>query len=264
MNESINNTSFYMKDFWQKTKETFAVGVAKADEFINDKKIETDADYVQRETQLEDMDKYISGLHKNLEEMNGNIKRAGNLISQIGNDFKNSISTTSPEFTEFSTNAQEAGSNIHMYTEKAFVFYYPTHVLSPLNQAMIEIKNLKNKNEECKKAHILLNKSEENLNRSRNGKNQNTEKYQQEVDERKATYERLHADFIESVDDLMKRKGQICSESYTACVTYIDELMKVAHEQFEHFVPQCCFGANDKFPSIQSETTEGTTPAAKP
>ena len=41
-----------MKDFWKKTKETFAVGVAKADEFINDKKIETDAEYLERENKL--------------------------------------------------------------------------------------------------------------------------------------------------------------------------------------------------------------------
>ena len=64
-----------MKDFWKKTKESFAVGVAKADEFISDKKIVTDPEYLQRENLLNDMDEAINHLHKNLEEMNGSIKR---------------------------------------------------------------------------------------------------------------------------------------------------------------------------------------------
>lgn len=247
-----------MKDFWKKTKETFAVGVAKADEFINDKKIETDAEYLERENKLSDMDNYITKLHKNLDEMNGNIKRAGNIFSNIGSNFKESISTTSPDYADFASKAHETGTTINQYTQKVFEFYYPTYALSPLNKALDELKNLKKINNDCKKAHILLNNAEESLKRSRNSKNANIPKHEQEVEERKAEYNKLHAEFIQSVDEFVEKKGQICSDAYTAAVIYIDELMKISRGQFTENIPQCTAAAkNEKYPSIEVSKSSG-------
>lgn len=243
-----------MKDFWKKTKETFQVGVAKADEFISDKKIETDPEYLQRENLLSNMDDSIRHLHKNLEEMNGTIKRLGNLMCNIGNNFKDAISTTSPDFQDVSTKAQETGTNIHQYTEKAFENNFPSYVLNPLNALVNELKELKKKNDECKKSHILLNSSEESLTKARNNKSSNVSKYEQEVEERKSTYNKLHTEFINSVDDLVKRKGQVCNDVYVAAVTYMDELMKLAQEQIKNNLPQCQFDpSNTKIPPIVSE-----------
>lgn len=243
-----------MKDFWKKTKETFAVGVAKADEFISDKKIETDPEYLQRENLLNDMDDAINHLHKNLEEMNGTIKRMGNLMCNIGNNFKASISTTSPDYADFASKAQETGTNIHQYTEKSFVNNFPSYVLSPLNSLVEELKGLKKKNDECKKAHILLNTSEESLTKARNNKSANVSKHEQEVEERKATYNKLYTDFINSVDEFAKKKGQVCNDVYVAAVTYMDELMQLSRAQIAQNIPECQFDpSNTKLTPIVKE-----------
>lgn len=234
-----------MKDFWKKTKESFAVGVAKADEFISDKKIVTDPEYLQRENLLNDMDEAINHLHKNLEEMNGSIKRIGSLMCNIGNNFKASISTTSPDFADFAGKAQETGTNIQQYTEKAFSDNFPSYVLSPLYALIGELKNLKKKNDECKKAQILLNTAEESLKKSRNNKSANVAKHEQEVEERKSNYDKLHAEFISLVDEFAKKKGQVCNDTYVAAVTYIDELMQLSRAQIAKNIPECQFDQNN-------------------
>lgn len=243
-----------MKDFWKKTKETFAVGVAKTDEFISDKKIETDPEYIQRENSLNDLNEAVNHLHKNLEEMNGSIKRIGDLMQSIGDNFKKSISTTSPEFEEVSSKAQTTGTNIQQYTQKSFENNFPTQVLNPLNSLVKEIKDLKKKDDECKKAHILLNTAESDLTKSRNNKSANVPKHEKEVEERKEAYNKLHSEFITSVDDLIKRKGQVCNDSYLAAVAYMDELMQLARQQIQQNLPQCQFDQNNtKLPPIASQ-----------
>lgn len=242
-----------MKEFWKKTKETFALGVAQANELISDKKIETDTEYLDRETKMNDIELFINKFHEHLIEMNNQIKRTGIVFSGICSDFRDAIAVSRPDLVEVSIKANETGTTVRQCTEKVYDYYFPTHVLEPFKNAVNDYNKLKKINEDCKRTHILLNQSEENLKKAQSSNSPDIATIQQEVDERKTSYNKLHSEFISSANDFLSTRGQLCCDVFTAAICYIDELMKITREQISKNIPDYSFDSNSsKLPSLEN------------
>lgn len=246
-----------MKELWKRTKETIALGVAQANELISDKKIETDTEYLDRETKINDIELFIGKFQEHLTELNSHIKRTGVVFSEICADFRDSMSVARPDLVEVSRKANEVGAYVNQCATKVNEYYFPTHVIEPLKKAIVDYNNLKKTNDDCKKMHILLNQSEESLKKAQASNSADVAELQQEVEDRKTSYNKLHSEFISGANEFLSNRGQLCNDVFTAAICYIDELMKITREQISKNIADYSFESNSsKLPSLENPVPE--------
>lgn len=240
-----------MKGFWEKTKQTFAVGAARVDEFVSNKKIEDNPEFIDKETKLEEMQQDFNHLNQYIKEMNTIIQRTSTVFAQINFDFGKVLSKSGPSTEETVAKANEIGTNVQTYGKNAYKYYIPTHVLNPLKDALNEIDTLQQIRNEAKKDYVLLTREEEKLTKAQEKGSPTISQLEQSTQEYREQHDRTFKGFINGVTNLYERKADICTEVYTAAMTYIGEFFQMSQDQMNANLPQYSYQSNNnKYPSI--------------
>ena len=245
-----------MKDLWKKTKNKVVIGVAKLDAQITHKDIENEPEFVKRVSTLKEIDRNFGIIHRSCQDMNGFVKRIGDILFTMGDAVSKSIPDGANQ-RDVATKALTLGQNVKKFSENANNYYIPTAVLAPLNKEIEEVKRLKELKETTKLNLIQLRQEESKLKAAREKNKDTVPKLEEAVDKCKEKYDHSHDDFVNGVDCLSERVADICGETYKAALFYLQDIFKLTENEIETQIPSAAYSANHTLSSC-SETPPHT------
>lgn len=225
-----------MKKFWNKTKKSFAIGIAKTDAAINDRELESDPDFLDKVTKLKALKSAMREFTHEANDLAEAIKHIGSVQESLAKALKDSISGDD-NMKEFSEAGLEIGHKIDLCAENAGRYYIPTYVLGHINEVMEEIKQLDLLKDKTHKNRILLDNEQEKLEHARKHE-KDVEEHEREYEKRTEKHNQYFEQFKQGVTELWERRLEIYKRAYQGLQYYFMDFTCLANETAKEKLPQ--------------------------
>lgn len=218
-----------MKNFWQKTKKSVTLGMAKAKDGISwkKKKLENETpDYVLHYDRLHLLQDQCDTLQRVLTYYGNHYLELFRTTSEIAGYFSELIAIDSEPYHTNTIQSKDANDHLKIYAEYLKNHYIPQHEIALVKLCQEQIAQLKIIKNKRKKNKVLLKQEESALATARS-KNKYVQLYEEKVRIRQEKFDRYHNDFIKGVSRLYENRMNYFGRAYEIYQFYILETIKL-------------------------------------
>lgn len=251
-----------MHKFWEKTKQSVALGINAYHEATGNSQLQETQAYTDLYNQIKEAGDKLNEIQKLVREYSKQVEKLTSvqhsLSAQIFSLFK--PNENNYETAEAASLAQES---MHTIGRNLSTHYIETYLEMPVKQLLDELHKVNVAISERKKDHVLLVSAEKDLEKAKEkGKIKECGEYQEIVITRRAKFTKSDNDFKVVADEFLTKAPEKYSEIFETYQSFVAEFFDEGRKQSIDMLPSFPYAAvKSKHPSITIAPAE--TPKAE-
>jgi len=242
-----------MQKFWEKTKETFTIGVGTAMEITGTKKFEETPEFLAKVQFLDTFEMNCKNLQRSLNSFSASINNLGESESETASVFAKSFEGDGGQFEQMSLNFRGVADATKQTLQEMTNTSMSQNTIQPILQTLEEISRLKKIMSKRKKNQILLDSAQSKYNSAcEKGKTAQLPELQQAVELRKSKFDQHNGAFISGVDALINSRNEFFTRIFNSHQYFVKEMITQMKNNYESQMQNFEVDPSMQFPSISS------------
>ena len=239
-----------MQKFWEKTKNSVALGLNSIQEATGSSAIQEDASFLELYNQIKESEQKLLDVQTSIKGYSKYVSKMASsqyiLSGQIANLFK-----PDDQIGQISSSAHQAQEQIFTNSRNLSQNYIPTHLLEKINILQNELDPILQVVNKRKRNHVLLNEAYKDLDKAKaKGKIKDIGEYQEKAAKRQKKFSLLDEQFTTLAKAYLSKLPSAYEDIFNAFQFYVTEFFVEGEKQLTS-IPSYDFDSQKgKYPSL--------------